>query len=232
MLCARTLPPARAAGGRVLRAPTARSAEERLRSTPRRGLLRGCSGGDRLVLFHVHEDPRHRRRREHPDDGYTRDHDDKPQKPEEEEGQGEGGVRGAVDHSMQVFVKTLGAGAGTGADMGASAEGADTTLAPPPPPSQPPKQPPTPTPSPTPTTPPPPPPPTPPPPVPTPAAPAPAPAQRQRRASANDDRACASWGGDNDNHDDRLNVHHIPLWPGPWSRSEECRENAMGDPLG
>ena len=34
MLCARTLPPARAAGGRVLRAPTARSAEERLRSTP------------------------------------------------------------------------------------------------------------------------------------------------------------------------------------------------------
>ena len=45
-------------------------------------------------------------------------------------------------------------------------------------------------------------------------------------------RAGASSGGDNENHDDRLNVHHTPLWRGLWSRSEEGRENAMGDPLG
>ena len=45
-------------------------------------------------------------------------------------------------------------------------------------------------------------------------------------------RAGASSGGDNENHDDRLNVHHTPLWRELWSRSEECRENAMGDPLG
>ena len=64
-----------------------------------------------------------------------------------------------------------------------------------------------------------------------------APVLSARRASASEERnetnrAGASSGGDNENHDDRLNVHHIPLWRGPWSRSEEGRENAMGDPFG